>query len=270
MKYLGMAMVVSGAVLVLVGSGAFSSTDASRTVHVQVADSPDAYIGLEKIDQDVTKSGSTDVFSIQNNIGRTVEVQTTLQTGSKLQTADDADGSIIDPGAKIQASVECDRGGTGQEQVTLTIVNAVTSDNSFSVSDASITNTVVYDCTGGSTGNVNFSASDVDANDQTQTFSFDLSGGLGNKQTATIDLSDPQNNGGVDYTGLTATVTTGKGDVTYDSSLNYLNYTAQGNEANVEIEVSGLSVNSNQGGGVVKYEDTEGRLANDDFDVFGP
>ena len=47
MKYLGMAMVVSGAVLIIIGSGAFDRTEASRGVAIDVAGDQDAFLGVE-------------------------------------------------------------------------------------------------------------------------------------------------------------------------------------------------------------------------------
>jgi len=267
LRGIAVGMMFLGVLMLSVSSTAFTTTGTDRTAQVQVPDSPDAYIGLENLNNGVTKTGSTGVIRIYNNINETVELQTNLQTGQRLQAVDEADGASISSGDVADVTVECNKGGTGQEQVTLTLLDATTTDGSVSVSDASITNTVVYDCTGGGTGNVDFQASNVDASESVQTFSISPDGGLGNGQTATIDLTDPQQNGGVDYTGLTADVISGKGGITYDSTTNYLNYTAQGNENNIEIEISNFGVPGSNGG-TVEYEDQDGRLANDDFQVF--
>jgi hypothetical protein len=47
MRYLGMVMVVSGAVLIIVGSGAFDRTEANRGVAIDVAGDQDAFLGIE-------------------------------------------------------------------------------------------------------------------------------------------------------------------------------------------------------------------------------
>ncbi|MBZ6494403.1 polymer-forming cytoskeletal protein [Natrinema longum] len=196
---------------------------------------------------------------------------TNVDEGQDLAIANGFDSPVA-AGSATDLTVQCDGGGSsGTQPITVTITEASTT--GIVVEQATITVDVDYQCTGnngggGGTGPASFEADDVDADGPTQRFRFNADA-LGNKDTATIDLSDAQQNAGVDYTGASATLVSGQDarSFGFDDATQEITYQAQGNVGGtLEIELTGFEITGDQGG-TAYYSDDQGRSDSASFSV---
>lgn len=218
--------VVVGMLLLVGPSFGFSSFAADRGTDIRTATDSNAYLGIEsagdvsgtelRADSDPLRVGT-----LVNNVDESLEVQdVTIQStgdgsvdGSLLAVASPTTGDTIAAGDATDVTVEC---AAKQSVGPQNIVVRVDGVEGTTIRIAEPT----------------FNASDVTTDSTMQTISF-ISDGLGNKGVATIDFSDPQDDGGVDYSSVTdadLTVQGGKGDASFDSQSSQLTYTIQGNE----------------------------------------
>ncbi|MFC3957430.1 hypothetical protein [Halovivax cerinus] len=273
LRTLGLVLVVAGAVLVTGPAFGFSTLSADRGVSVGTAPIDSALLAIEPTGETPSNQNDAVVIEITNNGNEQFD-----PLSAQAVIVDDTKGalaisssfdSVLDPGATTGLELTCSGGGDGTATVAVTADAAA---SSFSIGNVSYTYTFSYSCTGGGgggTGPAQFEASDVSAAEQRQTFTLDGTA-LKNKDQFTIDLTDPQESGQVDYSGLTdADVTVVQGSarsVGYDAATNAITYEAQGNQQGpIEIEISNIDV-LGMGGGTITYEDTTGRTDSDDFD----
>ncbi|MCU4753823.1 Ig-like domain-containing protein [Halobacteria archaeon AArc-curdl1] len=197
--------------------------------------------------------------------GDTLEVTTTItNTGDveDTQTIElDFEGGQVD-------SQEVTLAGGADDTVTLTYTTEVgdAGDREVVVSsedDSDSTTVTVFE-----SGGVNFTAGDVDVDNTSQTFTFDASP-LGNNDEATIDLSDPQDNGGIDYSGddVEVSVSGSVSSAEYDRDAQEIRFSPQGNaDGTWTVTISGIEVVGEPGTSYwVEYRDN---LNNEDGDFF--
>lgn len=271
---LGVALAVVGVAMLAAPTLGFESIAAERTTTVTVADDANALLGVAATAETPDNKNDAVVVEITNNAGvdfTDLQTDVTLDT-TRLSVSDGFDGTLA-AGATSGLTLTCDRGGSGT--ATVTVVSTATGDG-LTVQDHEFSHTFEYSCTGGGnsgTRPASFTASDVDETDSnpTQTFTFDV-GPLGNKDTATVDLTDSQDNGGIDYTTMTSADVSVTSDqsvrsLEYDPATNRITYEAQGNVGGtIEIRIENFVVDSSTGG-TVEYSDSTGRTDSDTFAV---
>ncbi|MFB1064764.1 hypothetical protein [Natrinema sp. H-ect4] len=278
-------MVLVVGTLLLVGpSFGFSSFAADRGTDIRTAADSNAYLGIEsagdvsgtelRADSDPLRVGT-----LVNNVDESLEVQdVTIQSigdgsvdDSLLAVASPTTGDTIAAGDATNVTIDCAaKQSVGPQNVVIRVDGV--EGTTIRIAEPTFNATVDIQCGQGKfTGAATFNASDVTTDSTTQTVSFSVDG-LGNKGVATIDFSDPQDNGGVDYSSVTdtdLTVQGGKGGVSFDSQSSQLTYTAQGNEkGTVTIELSNIDVDGPTGeSSQVTYSDTSDRTDGDIFEI---
>lgn len=273
---IALCVALAGAMIIVGPTFGFSTLAADRGVIVDVADdSSSANLGLES-ESDVGEIRGDDepvqVGTLYNNFGEEIDTfafDITNDDGALAVVNPDYD-TVVQSDDSEPVTIECvSSDSPGTRTITIEVVEA--SGETVSVQGASFTATVDIQCNkGGGTGAVNFQANDVTEGDTSQTFSFNADG-LKNMDTAYIDLSDPQQNGGVDYSSGTPTLVSGSGSVQYDSQNDQIVYTAQGNEkGTVEIRMDNIDVVGDSGERyTVEYtEDRSGSTNRNDGDIF--
>ncbi|QSX00376.1 hypothetical protein [Haloterrigena alkaliphila] len=250
------------------------------------ADDAEAYLGIES-EGDVSGTqlrGDSDplrVGTLHNNAGADLEVRSVVVDSIGDDTVNDDIVTIAapNPGRTIErndstaVTIECNDDTTVGEQEIVVRVARVTG-TGISIAEPTFTATVDIQCGKGKfSGSADLNVSDVGTGDTTQTVSFDV-GAVKNKDEVTIDFSNPQQNGGVDYSGVTDGDLTVQsqghgGTVAFDSETSRLTYSPQGNEdGTITIEISGIDVVGNPGESYpVSYSDTTGRDDGDFFDI---
>lgn len=275
---LAIVLLLVGTVLLVSPSFGFGSLAADRTVMTTTAEDSDAYLGIES-EGDVTQTelrGDSDplqIGTLNNNVGEQLEVQDIVvySIGSDDVSNDTVAIADPNPGAVIEASdsaaveIECaDDANLGEQEVVVR-VNAI-SGETISISKPTFSATVDVQCGKGQfTGSATVSVSDIGTEETTQTVSFDV-GGLKNNDEATVNFTEPQREGGVDYSevsneDLTIRSQNHGGDVTFDSETSLLTYSPQGNENDeISIEIANIDVNGQSGESyAVTYTDTTDR-----------
>lgn len=257
----------------------FETIATDRTTSVSVADDADALLGIDETGNTPDQQTDVDVIEITNNAA---EDFTDLSTAV---TIDDPNGALgisspfdasLAQGATTGLEMTCDGGGDGTATVT---VVSTASGSTVAIRDHEFSETIDYSCTGGGgppgddPGPAEFTASDVDETESppSQTFTFDAEA-LGNKATATIDLTDPQQNGLIDYTSVSNSdieVVSGQNtaSLSFDPSTNEITYEPQGNVGGtIEIRIENFEITS-FGDGTIEYSDSTGRSDGDSFSV---
>jgi hypothetical protein len=277
LRRLALVVVLAGILLSVSSVGALSALDADRALTIGVpADQSLANLGVESNGDIGTirgDSGAVEAGTLSNNVGQSLTVLETglVNDGGTLTVASPTVGSSIASGGSDAVTVQCSSStSVGQRTVR---VDTRVQGTSVEVQNASFSFSTDIQCQkGGGSGAVAFQASDLAPSASSQTFSFDA-GALKNKQAAYIDLSGPQTNGGVDYTGGTVSVTSGPAgrSVSYDEATDRIVYEAQGNPSGtVTIEISGIAVTGADGDYyTVSYSDDAGRSDSDVFFISG-
>lgn len=283
-KHVGAVLAIVGALLAVGPSAGFSLLEADRGVSVQTAADPDANLGIES-EGDVTgtplkaDSDPLRVGTLTNNVNEPLTVQdVTIELigdasvdDGVLAVASPNTGDTIDVGTTANVTVECAAKETVNEREVVVRVDGVEG-STITVAEPTFNATVDIQCGQGKfTGQVSFTASNVSNDGTTQTVSFDPTG-LSSNGEATIDFSDPQDSGGVDYSNATnadVSVRNGKGTASFDPDTAQLTYTSSSNEKNtITIEVSDLEVDGPTGESYqVTYSDTDGREDGDIFEI---
>ncbi|WP_440763381.1 hypothetical protein [Natronorubrum sp. DTA7] len=159
------------------------------------------------------------------------------------------------------------------EQEVVVRINSV-SGPTISIANPTFSATVDIQCGKGQfSGTTNLSVSDVGTEETTQIVSFDV-GALKNNDEAVIDLSSPQQEGGVDYSAVTDEDLTIRsqghsGDATFDSESSLLTYSPQGNEnGQLTVEIATIEVVGESGESyAVTYSDSTGREDGTFFEI---
>lgn len=281
---LAAVFVLVGTVLVAGPSFGFSSLLAERGVGVETAANSDAYLGIDS-EGDVTgtelrgDSEPLKVGTLSNNVPETLEVQAVTIDSIGGDTVDDTilsiaspiTGDTIETNGLADVAVECaDDRSVGEREVVVRVDRVEGS--TTSVAGPTFSATVDIQCGKGKfSGSAAFDAGNVTSDGTTQTVSFS-SNGLSSNGQVTVDFSDPQNAGGVDYSDVTdgdLTVQNGKGDASFDAQSSQLTYTTNGNEKEtITIEVHNIRVGGETGDSYqISYSDTDGREDGDTFDI---
>ncbi|QLK27724.2 hypothetical protein HYG81_09020 [Natrinema zhouii] len=276
--------ILVGALLLAGPSFGFSSFAADRTLGVTTAADSSTYLGIES-EGDVTGTelkGNSDplrVGTLSNNVNEPLEIQDVSVASIGDGTVDDTilavsspiPGDTIETDNLMSITVECaEPQSVGEREVTL-LVDRVEGET-VSIAGPTFNATVDIQCGKGKfSGSASVNASDIGTGDTTQTVSFDPTG-VGSNGEVTIDFSDPQDNGGVNYTNVTdvdLTVQSGKGTTSFDAESSQLTYTTQGNEKDpVTIELSDIVVVGAIGESYqITYTDTDGRQDGDTFEI---
>lgn len=285
-KHAGIVLVVVGTLVATGPSAGFSLLEGDRVVGVQTAADPDAQLGIES-EGDVTGTelrGDSDplkVGTLTNNVSETLEVRDvsvdSIGGGSVddtiLAVASPNTGDTIGTGESTDVTVECaDDQSVGEREVTI-VVDGVEGET-ISIAGPTFDATVDIQCGKGKfSGSAGLAVSDIDTTSSTQNVSFDVTA-LGNNDEATIDFSEPQNDGSVDYSAVTdgdLTIRTQGhgGDASFDSSTSQLTYSPQGNEdGEITIGISNVEVTGDPGDSYQgTYSDTTGREDGDVFEI---
>lgn len=245
---LAVVVVLVGTLLLAGPSFGFSTFAADRSASVDVAgDQSQATLGVDSEGNIGTLRGDDPprkAGTLSNHLAESVDVidfELHNDAGA-LAVSDPTPGTTIVSGASENVTLQCAEStsvGVRNVEVEIVEVDGATT----AVRGASFTVTVDIQCNKGSgSGAVNFAAADVNVTDTSQTFSFS-GDGLKNKDEAYIDLSDPQTNGGVNYTGGTPTLVSGSGTVWYDADADRIGFRASGNtKGTVEIRMDGIEV----------------------------
>lgn len=245
---LAVVVMLVGALLLAGPSFGFSTFAAERSASVDVAgDQSTATLGVESEGDIGTLRGDDpprQAGTLSNHLDEPVDVidfEIHNDAGA-LAVSDPTPGTTIASGASENVTLQCaESTSVGYREVEVEVVEV--DGATTAVRGASFTTAVDIQCNKGSgSGAVNFDAADVNTSDTSQTFSFS-GDGLKNKDEAYINLSEPQTNGGVNYSGGTATLVSGSGTVRYDADADRIVYTASGNEkGTVEIRMDGIDV----------------------------
>lgn len=116
-RYLGFALIVAGALLLVSGTMGFSAVSADRSTTVAVADDPDAYLGLV----DDSDTGPT----VEPGDGATLFLLADNADEFDTDSADDLDAAFVafndgsDADYGLEASVEPSDGGDSDWEVRL-------------------------------------------------------------------------------------------------------------------------------------------------------
>jgi hypothetical protein len=273
---LAIVFIIVGAMLVTGPTFGFSTIAAERGLTVDTAaDQSNANLGIENESDIGTLRGDDPpvrVATLSNNLDEDVDVIefAIYNDGGALAVSDPIPGTTIAAGGSENVTLECaDSTSVGVRDVEVEIVEV--DGATTAIRKASFTVTVDIQCNkGGGSSIVNFTADDVGTENTSQTFSFSPDG-LKNKDEAYIDLSDPQTNGGVDYTAGTVALVSGSGTVQYDAGTDRIVYTASGNEkGTVEIRMDGIDITGDVGDRyTVTYSEQRKNSDNrDDSDIF--
>lgn len=273
---LGLLLLVCGGAAIAGSTFGFSTAAADRGLSAAVAsDQGNAYLGVESEGDIGTLRGDDDpqiAGNLTNNFDEDVDVLDVQisNDGGVLAVESPSPGSTIPVGATENVTVACAE-STNLGERTITVEFVEVSGETVAVEGASFDVTVDIQCNkGGGSGVVGLQIDDVSTSNTSQTFSFDADG-LGNNDEAYLDLSDPQENGGVDYTAGSVTVLNGKGTATYDSGADRITYTPNGNEqGTIELRVDGITVTGGAGERyTVTYTESRQNAENrDDSDIF--
>lgn len=128
---------LAACLLVVVSSGAFSSTEADRNVTVNVANEEDAYMSLDYSGGGDVEEGDTEsVLTVTNLFMESVEVSLETESsaeGNATKPIVNTPASSIDSGGStsLEAEFGCKPGGTGNNHLaTVTVTNVTfTGDN---------------------------------------------------------------------------------------------------------------------------------------------
>ncbi|WP_408957101.1 hypothetical protein [Natrinema sp. 74] len=273
-----------GTLLLIGPSFGFGSFAADRTTNAQTAVDANAYLGIESAG-DVSGTGlradssPLRVGTLTNNVDESLEVQdVTVQSigdGSVddglLTVAAPITGDTIAVGESEPVTVECAaKQSVGPQNVVIRVDGV--EGTTIRIAKPTFNATVDIQCGQGKfTGAAAFNASDVPASGTTQTVSF-TADGLGSNGVATINFSDPQNAGGIDYSDVRdgdITLRNGKGSASFDPQSSQLTYNTQGNEkGTITIEISNIDVIGPSGESYqVTYSDSSNRNDGDVFEI---
>jgi len=149
MKRIGTAMVLLGALLLVVSAGAFATIEGNRDVAVQTAPDDSALIALEPTGNTVDSRGTaTLIGQVRNNFDRSVAISFTANSGYSGITLDPQSGdTTLLSGEAFDIEATCDPpdGGTGNTEIT---VSFGASAENTDIADGTLTATVAYDCPG--------------------------------------------------------------------------------------------------------------------------
>jgi|GEM_PF-3466287 len=275
--YLGLAFVLCGAALLATPTFGFETIAADRSAQIETTNDANALVGFEATDESINSLGDTaTVFTLRNNAEEslTFSVETEIDDAGNVEVDTPGDGEVA-AGQTTDVVLRCNGdSGTGTTTVTTTVTEAA--GESITVTGASSSTTIDYQCTdsggGGPPGSgpASFAANDPQyvGGQWTQQFEINIAD-LKNKGGFTIDLSDAQANAGVDYSGASATITSGQGsrDFEFDKNEWTITYTSQGKtDGPFVIEVSGIEITSDQDGGA-SFSTTTGESGTDAFAV---
>ncbi|WP_248517386.1 bactofilin family protein [Salinarchaeum laminariae] len=275
--YLGLAFVLCGAALLATPTFGFETIAADRSAQIETTNDANALVGFEATDESINSLGDTaTVFTLRNNAEEslTFSVETEIDDAGNVEVDTPGDGEVA-AGQTTDVVLRCNGdSGTGTTTVTTTVTEAA--GESITITGASSSTTIDYQCTdsggGGPPGSgpASFAANDpqYDGGQWTQQFEINIAD-LKNKGGFTIDLSDAQANAGVDYSGASATITSGQGsrDFEFDKNEWTITYTSQGKtDGPFVIEVSGIEITSDQDGGA-SFSTTTGESGTDAFAV---
>ncbi|WP_440770956.1 hypothetical protein [Natronorubrum sp. DTA28] len=242
------------------------------------AESSEAYLGIES-KEDVTQTelrGDSDplqIGTLYNNVGEQLEIQDIVvySIGSDdvsddtVAVADPNPGTVIEANGSAAVEIECaDDANRGEQEVVIRVEGV--SGETVSISKPTFSATVDVQCGKGQfAGSANVSVSDIGTEETTQNVSFDV-GGLKNNDVATVNFTEPQRVGGVDYSevsneDLTIRSQSHDGDVAFDSETSLLTYSPQGNEDDeIIIEIADIDASGQSGETyAVTYSDTADR-----------
>lgn len=154
LQYVGLSLVVLGAMLTVVPTGSFSTIAGDRPVDVAVAGDGDAFLAIVDTNNEVTKPGSSvTVAELENNLNSsmTVEYEASVDTDS-LSVATPADTTTIRQGGREPLEVTCSppNGGSGTATLTVDVIEAA--GQSAVIRDATLEAPVEYDCPGRTSG----------------------------------------------------------------------------------------------------------------------
>jgi len=118
----------------LIGSGAFSSAQADRSVNVSVVDDETAFVGYHASDRtvpaDKNDDGTVDLVTVENRFGENVkltivdvDIEVSSQNSSEVDIDDiEGEGETFDDSAVIRGAVSCSGNGEASRvAVTVTV-----------------------------------------------------------------------------------------------------------------------------------------------------
>ncbi|WP_435185953.1 hypothetical protein [Halobellus sp. EA9] len=154
-QYIGLSLVILGAMLTIVPTGSFSTIAGDRPVDVAVAGDSEAFIAIIDTNNEVTQPGSaTTVAELENNLesSMTVEYEASVDTDA-LAVQNPSETTTIRQGGRTPLEVTCSppNGGSGTATLTVEIVEAT--GQSATIKDATLEVPVEYDCPGRTAGN---------------------------------------------------------------------------------------------------------------------
>lgn len=231
---LAAAMIVVGAVLLAAPTFGVTTLAADRGASVQIAaDQSEALLGFEDPGERIEgRQDTATALRLHNNFGEPIDVAAvaTVDTDDVEIVSSNWDGSGFDLGTDGEETIElaCSGGGTsGTATVTVDVTRS--SGGSLTVSDASRTIEVPYECTGNGGGGPpsdpggfeSATASDVVVTDgvATQEFTFRPDGAIGNDDAVEITIGSVN----IDYSGAEIGSVEGVGnnaDTSFDGGPN--------------------------------------------------
>ncbi|WP_226480717.1 hypothetical protein [Natrinema amylolyticum] len=272
---LAVLFIAMGAVLMAGPVFGFSSFAADRGTTVNVpSDQSNAYLGVDNENDIGTLRGDDppeQVATLFNNLNEDVDIiEFKIHNDSDALAVDSPNpGETIASGGSENVTVVCaDSVSAGVHDIGVEIVEV--DGATTMVSGVSFNTTVDIQCKKGSgSGVVNFQADDVGTGNTSQTFSFS-GDGLKNNDEVYINVSDPQTNGGVDYTSGSPTVVSGAGTVSYNGGDQIIYDPSGGESGTVEIRMDGINVVGSSGERytVAYSEQRKNRNDRDDSDIF--
>ncbi|MFA1609980.1 hypothetical protein [Halobellus rubicundus] len=154
LQYIGLSLVILGAMLTIVPTGSFSTIAGDRPVDVAVAGDSEAFIAIDGTNNVVTQPGSsTTVAELENNLdsGATVQYEASVSVGS-LSVANPSETVTIPQGGTTPIEVSCvpPKGGAGTATLTIDVIEAES--DSATITGATLEAPVEYDCPGRSGG----------------------------------------------------------------------------------------------------------------------
>jgi len=155
LQYVGLSLVVLGAMLTVVPTGSFSTIAGDRPVDVAVAGDGDAFLAIIDTNNEVTQPGSrVTVAELENNLNSTMTIEYEASVGTdSLSVANPAATATIRQGGREPLEVTCSppNGGSGTATLTVDVIEA--SGRSATITDATLEAPVEYDCPGRTAGN---------------------------------------------------------------------------------------------------------------------
>lgn len=147
LKYLGVVLIIVGAMLTVMPTAGFSNIAGERGVDVSIADDNSAFVAISDSDRVVRNPGGAQVTEIVNNLESSVTVQYEASVDTNaLEVEEPSDTVTIFEGSAEPIEVRCTPsvGGSGTATLQIDIIEA--QGDSATVTDATLETTVEYRC----------------------------------------------------------------------------------------------------------------------------